>query len=319
MRLIKILLILALIFPLVLVVSCKCPAYEGGRLALKEGNFDKAIKDFNMALEENPDNAAIYLDLARAYAGKKEWKDAVENVKKAEEMNPELEDLALVRDELWYIISNDVAIPAFNEGEYEKAVEYFEIATQLKPDSSETWDILGGCYGLLGRHEDAVEALEKAYELAPDDINVINNLSKAYLELGENEKAEQLLEEMARLDPENVDVIYTLGTNAYMQEEYDTAIEKFEKVLEIQPEHLDAMYYLASIMLDAKDNYERAIELFEEYTSLYEDDPVAWAKLARAYGLAGETEKALEATKKAEEIQDRLEEEEEETPPPPPE
>jgi Flp pilus assembly protein TadD len=321
MKLIKAFIAFSLVLLFVVSLSCKTAEYEGGRLSLKEGNYEKAIKQFKSALEKEPENGRIYMDLAAAYAFTNQWDEAAEAMENAEKyITEEDADIEQAREELWYKLSNDLAIPAFNEGDYETAIKYFEVATKIKPDSAETWDILGSCYAVLGETEKAIEALEIAYELSPGSADIVHNLAKAYLDIGDFEKANEMLYELEVLEPDNPEIIYLIARIEHDRKNYDLAIEKYRKVLELDDEHLDAMYYQAQLLYDIKEDYEGAKELLESYTTLYEDDAVAWARLAMIYKNLGEKEKALDAAKKAEQIQNKQKSEDEtETPPPPPE
>jgi len=59
-----------------------------GIQARKDGDFDKAVAEFNKALSVSPDDEALLYNLARAYAAKKEKKPAVESIQKALKINP---------------------------------------------------------------------------------------------------------------------------------------------------------------------------------------------------------------------------------------
>jgi tetratricopeptide (TPR) repeat protein len=59
-----------------------------GIQARKDGDFDKAIAEFNKALTVSPDDEGILYNLARAYAAKKEKKPAVESIQRALKINP---------------------------------------------------------------------------------------------------------------------------------------------------------------------------------------------------------------------------------------
>lgn len=59
-----------------------------GIQARKDGDFDKAVAEFNKALSVSPDDEGLLYNLARAYAAKKEKNPAVESIQKALKINP---------------------------------------------------------------------------------------------------------------------------------------------------------------------------------------------------------------------------------------
>jgi tetratricopeptide (TPR) repeat protein len=60
--------------------------YIRGEAYLSKGQFDRAIADFNKALEINPKDALAYYKMAGAYYKKKEYDKCLENAKKAQEL-----------------------------------------------------------------------------------------------------------------------------------------------------------------------------------------------------------------------------------------
>jgi tetratricopeptide (TPR) repeat protein len=51
---------------------------------------------------------------------------------------------------------------------FEKAIEAYEKAIEIKPDKYETYYGIGFAYAKLSKFEKAIEAYEKAIEIKPD-------------------------------------------------------------------------------------------------------------------------------------------------------
>ena len=311
MRIISLLAISLLMLSLTVLLSCKTPELSGGIIALEAGRIDEAIDLFQQARDKQPENPEVYMYLAKAYANKQMWEEAIEALDNGEGLDPKFdEDIKLAREELWVKIYNDFAIPVYVEHDYETAAEYFELASRADPTKAESFNSLGLCYGILEKPEKAVEAFKKAVELQPDNVDFLTNLSSAYLDIGDTEKAAEILFVLAEKEPDNAEVQYKVARSLHLQGNIDEAIEKYRKVIELDPEYLDAYYYLGSALQDEKQDYEGAVEILEKYVEKYEDDEVAWARLAQCYSKTGNKEKAIEAGKKAEEIIKKKKEEE---------
>ncbi|MGQ9707102.1 MAG: tetratricopeptide repeat protein [bacterium] len=288
---------------LILFTSCKSPELAGGIIALNAGRFDEALEDFLIAKEKEPNNPEVYIYLAKVYANKQMWNEAIETLSQGEGKNPKFDkQITLARQELWVKIYNDFAIPAFAEKNYEKAIEYFILCTKADPNMAEAFNSLGLCYSMTEKPEEAVKAFEKAVELHPDKIDYLTNLSSAYIDTGNIEKASEILYILSEKEPDNADVQYKVARTLHLHNKVDEAIEKYRKVIELDPEYLDAYYYLGSVLQDEKEDYKGAVEILEKYVEKFDSDEVAWARLAQCYNKLGQKDKAIEAAKKAEDI-----------------
>ncbi len=69
-------------------------------------------------------------------------------------------------------------------GKYTPAIEQFEKAIQLKPDSATVWLNLGAARNALGHIDQAIEALMRALEIEPQRRDVHYNLAIAQAKKG---------------------------------------------------------------------------------------------------------------------------------------
>ena len=106
---------------------------------------------------------------------------------------------------------------AFNRGDNEAAVKFFEAAVQKAPQLPEVHVNLALAYLRVDRKADGVAALEKATTLAPDEPRTLFQLGGAYVEMTD----------------------------------YDKAIAAFEKGLAKQPDLTNTLAYEATVALGA--------------------------------------------------------------------
>jgi len=83
---------------------------------------------------------------------------------------------------------NDVGIKALRNGEYEKALSYFNKALMAKPDFAIAYYNIAVVFRKINRGEDAVDVLNKSIELYPE-------FNSAHYELGEICLADNQLDE----------------------------------------------------------------------------------------------------------------------------
>lgn len=121
-----------------------------GLVKHRMGDNAEAIEIIQTALdiEANADN---YNNLALAYAGLENHDRAIENLKKAIEMQPN-----------HYLFLNNLALQYRIIGESDLAIETLKRSIEICPDSPQIWTNLGGLYGELKQVDKSIECFETA-------------------------------------------------------------------------------------------------------------------------------------------------------------
>ncbi len=99
-------------------------------------------------------------------------------------------------------------------GRIDEAVEHYQIALQLDPESDTAYNNLGLAYNAQGKIERAIESYQNALRLQPNSPETHNNLGLAYKRLGRIDKAIEQYQLALRLSPYSSGVHYNLA-NAY--------------------------------------------------------------------------------------------------------
>ncbi len=120
----------------------------------RQGDFEKAIEEFKIAIELNPGYADAYHNLANIYWQMKELDQAIENYQKASELNPKL----------WQSHQNLAAI-YFSQEKLELARQEMEKAIQIDPQNSNLYNNLGNVYLKMGSQPKAKEMFQKAKQI----------------------------------------------------------------------------------------------------------------------------------------------------------
>ncbi len=140
------------------------------------------------------------------------------------------------------------------------------------------------------------------FALTPKDKALIyRNISTHYTKKGLQEKALDSLKEWSRLDPSDPDAQYQLGVALATVGETNSAIKSFNRALKLSPLHKGAMYRKSALHLKQKD-YQAAIEGLENVCEKSPDNPKIHYLLGIAYDGLGEIDKAIDAVKKAIEL-----------------
>jgi len=106
--------------------------------------------------------------------------------------------------------------------------------------------------------KDAIEQFETALSMDPDSAAAFNNLGLAHIKLGQNSKAVKYLNKALEKGQPYADIYHNLGL-AYLNEgQYYKALTNFQEALRINPNYLKTHYnliivYLKSVIADKSD------------------------------------------------------------------
>lgn len=135
--------------------------FERGNELSLNGQFEEAVREYEKALELEPDNVDVLTNLGVALYNLGQLDQAIEQYSTAIELAPKDADihsnLAAAHVQEYQI---DGALDQLNQAlaEYQKAVE-------LNPDLAEAHFGLGVVYTLQGRNEDAIRAFQRFQDL----------------------------------------------------------------------------------------------------------------------------------------------------------
>ncbi len=162
-----------------------------GQLQLARFEFEKAILDLKKAQELNPDLPRLNYSLGLCYYKLGRNKEGLEVFAAENKQRPK--DFTT----LYYL-----ALLQEAESNLEPAKRYADAALALQPDSVETLIIIGKILSQQGKNEEAAAILQKAIEKDPKDSSKHYLLGKIYRELGRREDANREFNETRRLKAE---------------------------------------------------------------------------------------------------------------------
>jgi tetratricopeptide (TPR) repeat protein len=145
-------------------------AFDVGRAALDAGNFEEAIEQFTLAVENDDTQHVIFANLAGALAGAGRHTDAADAYQKA---------ILLAPAEAGYY--NNLGVAYGNAGQIDEAIEALDQAAQLRPEiGGDAYYNLGVLLTNTGRMADAAAAYERAVTLDPTNAEAYYQMGIAY-------------------------------------------------------------------------------------------------------------------------------------------
>jgi tetratricopeptide (TPR) repeat protein len=176
----------------------------------------------------------------------------------------------------------------------EKALPYFEKATESDSNYAEAWAQTGFCNEKLGRHAEAIEASKKAVTLRPSAESYFNiGLASYYLK--QYKEAENAYRQSIKLDPYNAaDAQYALGLVFRDWGKPDEEIQAYKQAIRLRPDYTVAFERLGSRYLKSK-KYNEAIEIFRQLATLKPGDANAPNNMGEAYFELNKLNEAMES------------------------
>jgi Flp pilus assembly protein TadD len=173
----------------------------------------------------------------------------------------------------------------FMLGDYKRATDSFEKATQLAPGQSEHWHWLGRTYGRRaelstfltapGYASKARQNFERAVSLDPKNAEAVNDLFEYYLQApgflgGGLDKAQALLSKIEAIDP--AEKHYAMARLAEQRKDFKTAEQQLRRAMEAAPRQVGRILDLAKFL--AKQGRPSESEsVFEQARSVSPDHP----------------------------------------------
>jgi len=241
-----------------------------GSAFLRKKQLDKAIEQFQKALEINPNNAGAHNNLGDALSQKGRIDEAIEQFQKALEINPNFAEA-----------HSNLGNALVQKGLVNEAMIQYEKSLEIDPNYAEAHYNLGVAFVKKGQVNDAIEQFQKALEINPNDAKAHNNLGNALLQNGQVDEAMAQFQEAVEVDPNIAQAHYNLGNILLQKGQVDEAIIEFQKAIGVNSDYAEARNSLG-IAFAQQGQIDEAIAQFQQALHLNPNDSSAQNNLAKA-------------------------------------
>lgn len=162
-----------------------------GKAFLLKNDLKRALECFQKALQETPEQAEIWFNLAELYTKTDQCELAISHYRKA-----------IQRDPAMIAAYNNMGNVLRESQRYDEAIAAFQNVLALAPELAQGHYNLGGVYRLVEDYERAVEHLSKAIQLKPDYADAWNNLALTCKNMGDLDRAMTYFNRALQIDPE---------------------------------------------------------------------------------------------------------------------
>ncbi|HKY47559.1 MAG TPA: tetratricopeptide repeat protein [Acidimicrobiia bacterium] len=251
-----------------------------GRDYVRGEQYDRAITNFQQALEYDPDLAAAYYYIGDTYLKMDRLDPALEALEKAVELDPA------------YISAyHSIGTAYLEKGDSAQARDFFETLVSKKPDDCQIQVAYGYVMAnQLGQVDKGLQAFEKAKSLCPDEPAPYQYLAYALPQDRSSEKIDNLkryleLNEGAETDLEALQYLFGLY---FADERYQEAKTTIDQALAADPANANLQLY-AGVVESKLGNHSKAVEQYTRALGINPDLERAYLFRALAHQEMGNT------------------------------
>jgi tetratricopeptide (TPR) repeat protein len=203
-------------------------------------DHDRAISDFNRAIELDPSRAEFFLARGARYHNRGRYKPAVEDFTRAVQLQPDEAAHYFARGRSYhYLDEDDRALADFDravalapdtvynyvargesfytKGDYQAAISDFDRATQLNPRAAHYYHYcIGLCSSRQRDYPAAVAAFSRAIEHNPNQVHYYIERGRNYRWQGNRDAGETDYQRAMRLDQDRADRYFDNTTKDYI-------------------------------------------------------------------------------------------------------
>jgi len=212
-----------------------------GNIYRTKGEYDLALKEFELVIREKPHNEAAWLELGKTYKMMDRCPEAIQKFIQAVRINPKNEEAIMELGETSRLSDNcEPAMAEFREIINRDCTnEYAHIE-------------LGKTYQKITSYDAALEELNKAYAVNPYNSKTLFGLGQVYKSKGKRKEAIEKFKDAIKIDPNDKDARVELGKIYQEQNDYAAATEEVKSAVNISP--LDTKIRLNLIQLYVQQN-----------------------------------------------------------------
>lgn len=271
--------------------------------AIRAGDKERALMEFQRAIEINPNLTTAYIGMADIYRMDRDYNNAEVRYSRAAQLEPRNFDAQFYHGLMLHLLDRvteavqaylralavrpddfrtnlNLATAYYQLDENRQALPYAQKAVELGPQDGPARLNLGAVYAALDRHQDAVREYQQAAELMPLNSSLLLNLAESLGRLERYEEMANALEQAVKIGPTPA-VYERLGFARFKLGDFAAAKDNFQKSLDLDADYYPAMNGLGVCLMndwirsDKADRAarDRAVDLLRRSLQLDPDQP----------------------------------------------
>jgi putative PEP-CTERM system TPR-repeat lipoprotein len=257
-----------------------------GRVQLVTGDATLAADTFGKLVAAQPGAAEPLMRLAGALAALKDYDKAIEKLREALKINPDL-----------YEASRDIVAIYAMSGRADQALSEIKAIQKRQPKDMRGYVLEGDFLAAQKKWMQAEAAFRAAQQLAPDDGAVAVRIYAAMTNGGKPTAAELAVDKWLKEHPKDVVVPDYLAELALKKLDYKTAARQYEALVALQPDNVMFLNNLAWATGNLGD--PKALSYAEKAAALAPANPSVLDTLGMLLVKQGNVKQGLEKVQKA--------------------
>lgn len=236
------------------------------------GNYDKALEQMKLALQDNPTDESLLLRYAEVMWGVGNKEKAIHYCMKARRQNPD-SIKSLMQLANFYI----------QDGHPIKAINLFSDLLNKNPNKYDVYLCRSRVFERIGENEKAIVDLNKIPRTVVNlRLDVLKAKGRIYAKMAKIPEAISACEEVANMEP-TADNLARVGLLFIRMKNYRSALGWYEQSTLMEPNHSKYIYNLGCCYEALRDK-KKAIECYERSLSLDPKGKETITALARIKG-----------------------------------
>ncbi len=233
--------------------------FQVGFLAWQEQDYTKANQVFNDLRKANPEDLRGLVGVVETLAGQNRLQDAIAEMKKAADAEPDRRDLKIALGNLYV-----------RDEQYDKAIQLFEGVLTENPKDAAMLFRLAETYRRKGDLNKSIDLFRRSSQAAPNDTNPLLQLGLLLDGTGRREEAKPIYEQILKINPAHPVALNNLAfIKAEEGVDLDQALTMAQRARQTLPNSTDIADTLGWVYIK-KNLSDDAVRLF---TDLVRKDP----------------------------------------------
>ncbi|MFQ5752190.1 MAG: tetratricopeptide repeat protein [bacterium] len=283
-----------LVLLFLLLIGCQPKEVTSAKIYIQNNDWDKALKQLEVAVAAYPKNAEAHYLLGQAYGYHARYEDMIKEFNSSLNISEKFVQQITAERERYWIDKYNAAIIALDKQDYLHAEKFLQTAILIDPEKHEAYkklaiayiqtdqldnaltiykkllqkyprdlDLLisiGNLYYSQKNYDKSVVILKRVLEIEPNHRDALANLALAYDSLGKLEEAEQAFRKAVAANTQDKDLIFLFGVYHYKRNNFEQAIQLFERVLELNPHDFDATSNIGNAYLSMAENLRKKLK-----------------------------------------------------------
>lgn len=263
-------------------LGCQSKELTAAKMYMQRNEWGRAIGQLELAAETYPKDAEVHYLLGRAYGMHGRYEEMIEEMDVSWQLSDQFhKQITAVREHYW-IQKYSAAITAQDEENYEKAEADLKLAIKLVPSKHVAYKKLAVNYLKTEQPDKALLLYERLLQQTPNDLDLLISTANLHYSQGAYSRAIDMLEKVLNIEPDHRDALANLALAYDAHGDIEEAQQAFNRAIVANPKDKD-LIFLFGVHHYRSENYQRAIQLFEQVLDLKANDFEALANIGNAY------------------------------------